>query len=67
MAARLEGQSTGDDVVISTAVYCDPEVRELLGDPDEDFSAARFEMPLKGFDEEQFELWRVTKLQNRAR
>lgn len=62
MAARLEGQSTGDDVVISTAVYSDPEVRELLGDPDEGFSAARFEIPLKGFDEEQFELWRVTKV-----
>src|SRR5262249_566082 len=30
LAARLEGQSTGGDVVISTAVYADPEVRELL-------------------------------------
>jgi class 3 adenylate cyclase len=61
MAARLEAQSTGDDVVISSAVYYDPEVRELLGDPDSGFSANRFEIPLKGFDEEQFELWRVTK------
>src|SRR5213078_1702521 len=34
LAARLEGQSSGDDVVISTAVYSDPEVRGLLGDPD---------------------------------
>ena len=63
LAARLEGQSTGDDVVISTAVYSDPEVRELLSDPDKGFSATRFEMPLKGFDREQFELWRV---QNRS-
>src|SRR5882724_7332563 len=61
LAARLEGQSTGDDVVISTAVYSDPEVRGLLGDPDNGVSATRFEMPLKGFDKEQFELWRVTK------
>jgi class 3 adenylate cyclase len=61
MAARLEAQSTGDDVVISSAVYSDPEVRELLGDPEGGFSANRFEMPLKGFDQEQFELWRVTK------
>ena len=61
MAARLEAQSTGDDVVISSAVYYDPEVRELLAEPDGGFSANRFEMPLKGFDEEQFELWRVTK------
>jgi class 3 adenylate cyclase len=61
MAARLEAQSTGDDVVISSAVYYDPEVRELLGNPDEGFTANRFEMPLKGFDQEQFELWRVTR------
>ena len=63
MAARLEWQSTGDDVVISSAVYSDPQVRDLLGDPDEGFSAARFEMPLKGF-EERYELWRVTKVKN---
>jgi class 3 adenylate cyclase len=61
LAARLEGQSTGDDVVISTAVYSDPEVRELLSDPSRGFSATRFEMPLKGFDEERFELWRITR------
>jgi len=64
MAARLEGQSTGDDVVISSAVYSDPQVRDLLGDPNEGFSATRFEMPLKGFDEEQFELWRITKVRS---
>ena len=67
MAARLEAQSTGDDVVISSAVYDDPEVRALLGDPDEDYSATRFEMPLKGFDREQFELWRVTRNRNIGR
>jgi class 3 adenylate cyclase len=61
LAARLEGQSTGDDVVISTAVYSDPEVRELLSDPEKGLSATRFEMPLKGFDREQFELWRVAR------
>ena len=62
LAARLEGQSTGDDVVISTAVYSDPEVRELLSDPNEGLSATRFEMPLKGFDREQFELWRIARV-----
>jgi class 3 adenylate cyclase len=66
MAARLEGQSTGDDVVISSAVYSDPQVRDLLSDPNEGFSASRFEMSLKGFDVEQFELWRVTRVQNRT-
>jgi adenylate cyclase len=60
LAARLEGQSTGDDVIVSSAVYSDPEVRELLSDPQNGFLATRFEIPLKGFEQEQFELWRVT-------
>lgn len=61
LAARLEAQSTGDDVVISTAVYSDPEVRELLGETSNALTMNRFEIPLKGFDEEQFELWRVSR------
>jgi len=64
LAARLEGQSTGEDVVVSSPVQADPEVRELLNDPENGFSATRFEIPLKGFEQEQFELWRV---QNRLR
>jgi class 3 adenylate cyclase len=66
MAARLEAQSTGGDVVISSAVYSDPEVLDLLSDPDEGFSATRFEIPLKGFDGEQFELWRVIRVRTSA-
>jgi class 3 adenylate cyclase len=61
LAARLEGQSTGDDVVISSAVYLDPEVQELLGDSASGFAATRFEMPLKGFDQDRFELWRIAR------
>jgi len=63
MAARLEGLSTGDDVIISADVCADPEVRELLADSQ--LTAGRFEVQLKGFDEERFELWRVS--QNRLR
>ena len=59
MAARLEGLSTGNDVVISRAVYDDTEVRELVNGPDSSLSATRFEMDLKGFDQERFELWRI--------
>jgi adenylate cyclase len=66
LAARLEGQSTGGDVVISPAVYSDPEVRELLQDC-ANFAATRFEIPLKGFDEEQFELWRIARASAAAR
>ena len=60
LAARLEGQSTGCDIVLSNVVYSDPAVRQFLGDPESDFVATRFEIPLKGFDEESFELWRVS-------
>lgn len=61
LAARLEAQSTGGDVVVSAAVYDDPGVRELLSDPRSGFVATRFAIPLKGFDNERFELWRVAR------
>jgi adenylate cyclase len=59
MAARLEGLSTGNDVVISRAVYDDPEVREMIEGSESTLTANAFEVSLKGFDEERFELWRV--------
>jgi len=57
MAARLEGLSSADDVIISGALYDDPEVREFIAN--ENLDAAAFEITLKGFQEEQFALWRV--------
>jgi class 3 adenylate cyclase len=59
LAARLEGQSTGDDVIISSEIYNDPAVRDFLNDPRNGLAARKFEIPLKGFDEEKFILWRV--------
>ncbi len=59
MAARLEGLSSGGDVVISSAVHADHEVAEMLYGPEAELTATPFEVMLKGFDEEQFELWRV--------
>jgi class 3 adenylate cyclase len=58
MAARLEGLSTGGDVVISKALYDDPELRNFINS--EKLGATTFEMLLKGFQEEKFELWRIT-------
>jgi class 3 adenylate cyclase len=60
MAARLEGLSTGSDVIISSQVYNDAEVRDLLG-PATELKAAPFEVELKGFAEERFQLWRVQR------
>jgi class 3 adenylate cyclase len=62
MAARLEGLSTGGDVVISDAVHSDPEVAEMLESPSSGLTAEPFEVMLKGFDEERFGLWRVAPL-----
>lgn len=59
MAARLEGLSTGNDVIVSAEVYADPEVKELLANPNGQLIATSFAVKLKGFDEERFELWRV--------
>jgi class 3 adenylate cyclase len=62
MAARLEGLSSGGDVVISSAVHGDTEVADMINGPEAELSATRFEVMLKGFDEEQFELWRVAPI-----
>jgi len=61
MAARLEGLSNGNDVIVSTEVCADPEVKELLANPATELIATRFEAPLKGFQHESFELWRVAR------
>lgn len=58
MAARLEGLSSGNDVIISRALYDDPEVRALVDSGKAEASA--FDVELKGFEKERFELWRVT-------
>src|SRR5215216_3636560 len=59
MAARLEGLSSGMDVIISGSVYEDAKVRELI--ESEGLSAVEFDMSLKGFEDERFELWRVSR------
>jgi len=59
MAARLEALSTGNDVIISRSIHDDPDVQELINAPETNLQAVPFEIVLKGFDEERFELWRV--------
>ncbi|HEU4836749.1 MAG TPA: adenylate/guanylate cyclase domain-containing protein [Pyrinomonadaceae bacterium] len=59
MAARLECLSSGTDVIISRSVYEDPRVQELI--ESDSFDAMPFDMQLKGFENERFELWRVSR------
>jgi class 3 adenylate cyclase len=61
MAARLEGLSNGDDVVVSASVYADPEVSAWIDDSTHGLTAERFYMKLKGFNEEEFELRRIKR------
>jgi class 3 adenylate cyclase len=64
MAARLEGLSSGNDVIISRALYDDPEVRGLVDSGE--FQANPFDVELKGFEKERFELWRVERVSDKA-
>jgi class 3 adenylate cyclase len=57
LAARLEGLSSGNDVIISRSVFEDTQVRELL--ETKQLSATEFDMTLKGFENERFALWRI--------
>ena len=59
LAARLEGLSSGCDVIVSNAIYEDPEVVSLIQAGK--IEALPFDISVKGFDDETFQLWRVTK------
>jgi class 3 adenylate cyclase len=59
LAARLEGLSSGNDVIVSRPVFEDAQVRELL--ESKRLAATEFDMALKGFENERFALWRVSE------
>jgi class 3 adenylate cyclase len=61
VAARLEGQSSGSDVIISAPVRNDPEVTAWLEQHAGSVRLEALETQLKGFDEQKFELWRVAR------
>jgi class 3 adenylate cyclase len=62
IAARLEPLSTGQDIIISTAVRDDPKVTAMIEAPENGLQLEPVEAMLKGFDEERIELWRVTEM-----
>jgi class 3 adenylate cyclase len=58
LAARLVPLSSGTDIVVSDTVVSDPEIDDLM-------SGGRvivepLQATLKGFEEERFQLWRLT-------
>jgi class 3 adenylate cyclase len=62
LAARLEGLSCGTDVIISRAVFEDAEVIESLASGA--LEASEFHMTLKGFDGQDFKLWRAVSTES---
>ncbi|MCS7072383.1 MAG: adenylate/guanylate cyclase domain-containing protein, partial [Anaerolinea sp.] len=60
LAARLADLSQGGDIVISEAVYDDPEVRDLLEGRNLLLGSEAFLTALRGFGAERFPLYRIT-------
>ena len=59
IASRLESLSEGNDIVISSQVYADPEVVDWL--PHAPWTLHHTETTLKGFGEKSFPVLRLTK------
>jgi class 3 adenylate cyclase len=59
IASRLEHLSEGKDLVMSATVHDDPEVRKFLNAASQSFNVEPTATTLKGFDEAQFDLWRM--------
>lgn len=60
IAARLEGLSGPNRVVISETMAADAEVARLMEDESLVAAVEPFETQLKGFDRESFGVWRLT-------
>lgn len=64
IAARLEPLSNGTDIIISSTVRDDPRIAVLLDDPANRLTLEPVAATLKGLEEEQIELWRVSQQTN---
>ncbi len=58
LAARVQGRAGPNEIVLSSQVRDDPEVRALLADMGDDANLDEIIASLKGFDDE-FTLWRL--------
>ena len=59
IAAHTQRLSTGGDIVLSSEVYNDIQVKELLNHNGSTLKTENFRAHLKGYPDEQFEFWRV--------
>jgi len=62
ITARLEGQSNGEDIIISDVIYRDPEVKSYVEENTDLIRVEDYSTTLKGFDAEEFSLRRIIPL-----
>ncbi len=60
IASRLEKFAHANEIIISDNLYHDPEVQEFLQNAANSLKIEPFDEMLKGFDNENFHLWRIT-------
>ncbi|HRQ40848.1 MAG TPA: DUF5939 domain-containing protein [Chloroflexota bacterium] len=60
IASRLEKFARANEIVVSDQLYHDPEVQEFLQNAAQSLTITPFDEMLKGFDNENFHLWRIT-------
>lgn len=60
VAARLEGYSSGDEVVVSETVYDDPDVQRLINSSQMSRAVTQESTEaMKGFEGEKFHFWKI--------
>ena len=60
LASRLEGFSNGSDIIVSNSVYEDLEVKKIISQYS--LSVDSLDTVIIGFDEEQFQLWKLNTI-----
>jgi len=61
LAARLVNFSTGVEIIISNDVYNDPALQDFFLENRDLISTEQIETEFKGFDDEQFVVWKIVK------
>lgn len=60
IAARLEGLSKGDEIIVSGVIHDDPGVQSFVESIKDRLTVTRYETALKGFSDEQFTVYSFT-------
>lgn len=61
VASRLEKFANAAGIVVSNAVYTDPEVQTFLDEQADKLTVEALHESIRGIEQQQFVLWRITK------